>query len=59
MIVAEVEQQARQMIEEKRVKIINMATEEAEAIKANAEREAGLLMERERQRIQTEIGDTA
>jgi len=59
VIVAEVEQQARQMIEEERGKIINMATEEAEAIKANAEREAGLLMERERQRIQTEIGDTA
>jgi len=58
-IIAKAEEQARQMIEEKRTEIITIATEEAEAIKANAEREAELLMERERERIQPELRDIA
>jgi len=58
-IIAKAEEQARQIIEEKRTAIITIATKEAEAIKASAEREAGLLMEHERKRVQPELRDMA
>jgi len=47
------------MMEEKRGEIITIATEEAEAIKANAEREAELLIEQKIGRIQPEIRNVA
>jgi hypothetical protein len=56
-MIAQAEEQAQQMSEEKQAEIINTATEEAKIIKTNAEREAELLIERERERIQHELSD--
>lgn len=58
-IIAEAQTRAEQIFEEKGNKIITKATQQAEAIKANAEREAGLIWERERQRMEPELKEMA
>ena len=54
-IVAEAEAQAQQSAEEERAEIMAKATKQAETIKANAERETELILDRQRKRIQPEL----
>ncbi len=54
-ILAEAEARAKQSAEEKRDEIMAEATEQAEAVKANAEREAELMLDRQRKRVQPEL----
>jgi len=58
MILAKAEEQAQQMIEEKRAEVIAMANRKAEAITANAQQEIELLLEEKTRSSQTELKDT-
>ena len=58
-ITARAEEQAQQMIEEKRAEIVTIASKEAATIKSEAEREAGLLLEKQRKMIQPELSNFA
>ena len=56
---AEAEEQARQMVEEKKAEATAMAEKEAEAIKADAIKHADQLPEEKTKKIQSELRDTA
>jgi len=58
-IVAKAEEQAKQIIEEKRAEAVAMANREAEAIKVNAQQQAELLLKEKIKEIIPQLGDMA
>ena len=58
-IIAEAEEQAQQMIEEKRTEVITTTNREVAAIRAEAQQQVELLLEEKTRSIQIELKDTA